>query len=178
MLRNFQNTTVIFTDGASKGNPGPGGWGAIIATPEGEIMELGGSQPSTTNNRMELTAAIQALRVLKQHSGTINIFTDSLYLIRGITEWIGGWQKKNWKTAEGHDVANTDLWKNLSHLVFREKPHQVFWHHVRSHVGIAGNERADQIATQFAQEKPIRLYHGSLLQYDVAIFDLSKKDRS
>src|SRR2546422_530241 len=95
---------IVFADGASSGNPGPGGWGAIIATPEGQIVELGGGDPQTTNNRMELMATIRALETPESQSGPVALYTDSVYVIRGITQWIWGWRKNGWKTAEGKEV--------------------------------------------------------------------------
>src|SRR6185295_1095683 len=95
---------VVFTDGAAKGNPGPGGWAAVIVTPDGSVRELGGGSPHTTNNRMELTGPIEALAHLKGTPGDVAVYTDSTYVIRGISEWIPGWQRRGWKTTEGKDV--------------------------------------------------------------------------
>src|SRR3954467_2310792 len=97
---------VIFADGACTGNPGPGGWGAIIATPDGKVTELGGGEADTTNNKMELTAVGRALRHLENTPGIVHVFTDSTYVIFGITKWVWGWRKNGWKTKEGGDVAN------------------------------------------------------------------------
>lgn len=152
--------TVVFTDGASKGNPGPGGWGVILATPNSHIRELGGREASTTNNRMELTGAIQALRHLRTVTGQIAVYTDSTYVIQGIREWIHGWRRREWKTATGADVLNRDLWEELWNLATARGPRGVGWHYVRGHVGIPGNERVDVIADSFARQQPVSLYDG------------------
>ena len=164
---------IIFADGASSGNPGPGGWGAIIATPEGKVLELGGGDPSTTNNRMELSAAIHALERVADRNEPIDLFTDSVYVIRGITQWIWGWRKRGWKTAEGVEVLNQDLWKQLSGVVGRRsKEAPIRWKYVRGHSGIPGNERVDQIAVSFSKGRPVPLYNGPLLSYGIAIHDI------
>lgn len=152
--------TVVFTDGASKGNPGPGGWGVILATPNSHIRELGGREASTTNNRMELTGAIQALRHLRTVAGPVAVYTDSTYVIQGIREWIHGWRRREWKTATGADVLNRDLWEELWNLATARGPRGVGWHYVRGHVGIPGNERVDVIADSFARQQPVSLYDG------------------
>jgi ribonuclease HI len=164
---------VIFADGASSGNPGPGGWGAIVATLDGQVVELGGGDPQTTNNRMELMAAIRALEAPETQNAPASVYTDSVYVIRGITQWIWGWRKNGWKTAEGKEVINQDLWKRLSAtLATRDKSAKVEWHYVRGHSGIPGNERVDEIAVAYSKGQSIRLYRGPLLQYPVAIHDL------
>lgn len=164
---------IVFADGACTGNPGPGGWGVIIAMPDGQIVELGGGEPETTNNKMELTAVGKALRYLEHKPGAVDVYTDSTYVIHGITKWIWGWQKRGWKTAEGKDVANAEFWKRLSQLVMRRgKENPIEWKYVRGHSGIPGNERVDEIAVSFAKGKYIDLYKGSLLKYDVAIHDI------
>ncbi len=162
---------VIFTDGACSGNPGPGGWGAILAYPEGKVVELGGSSRATTNNQMELLATIEALALARDYDGGVAVYTDSTYVIRGVTQWVWGWKKRDWKTAEGKDVANQDLWKDLIRLVSARKP-KPEWHYVRGHIGTPGNERCDDIARKFTEGKRVDLYRGSLLKYDHAIFDL------
>src|SRR5262249_60508466 len=140
--------TVVFADGAAKGNPGPGGWGAIVVTPEGRVTELGGGTRHTTNNRMELTAAIEALRHLGPSVGPVAVHTDSSYVLRGIREWIHAWRRRGWRTAEGHDVQNRDLWERLAEA--ERRAGTVTWHFVPGHGGIPGNERVDEIATAFA----------------------------
>lgn len=162
---------VIFTDGACSGNPGRGGWGAIIAFPEGIVREIGRANPNTTNNQMELTAVIEALREVQKTDGPVSVFTDSTYVIRGITQWIWAWKKRGWKTAEGKDVANQELWKTLSALVAARDP-KPEWHYVRGHVGTPGNERVDEIAVGFTQGRYVDLYDGPLLKYPVPIYDL------
>jgi ribonuclease HI len=131
----------IFTDGACRGNPGPGGWAAIMRA-SGYEKELTGAETLTTNNRMEMTAAIMALEALKKPS-TVHLYTDSTYLKDGITKWIAGWKRKGWKTADRKPVKNVDLWQRLEVAV---APHRVDWHWVRGHDGHVENERADLLA--------------------------------
>lgn len=159
------SSTVVFTDGAAKGNPGPGGWGAIIVTPDGHVTELGGGAPHTTNNRMELSGAIVALQHVADRPGPVVVYTDSTYLIQGITQWIWGWRRRGWKTAEGSDVLNRDLWEGLSGLTEARARGELDWRWVRGHVGTAGNERCDEIAVAFALPRPIDLYDGPLDSY-------------
>jgi ribonuclease HI len=134
---------VIHTDGACSGNPGPGGWGAILEY-NGTMRELFGGEPETTNNRMELTAAIEALRALKG-SCIVELHTDSVYLRDGITKWIRGWKRNGWKTSAKKPVKNDDLWRALDALA---DAHQVEWRWVRGHAGHDLNERADELARQ------------------------------
>jgi ribonuclease HI len=159
----------IFTDGASTGNPGPGGWGAIVVTSDEFVVELGGFDAQTTNNRMEILAAIRGLETVSDHPSEVIIFTDSTYLIRGITQWIFGWMKRSWVSSEGKAVANVDLWKKLYELT-RNK--NIQWKYVRGHAGIPGNERADQIAVAFSQRRGISLFKGPLSQYSVPIHEI------
>jgi ribonuclease HI len=133
----------IFTDGACSGNPGPGGWGALINGPDGE-NELTGGAADTTNNRMELQAAIEALKSLPTGSA-VTLTTDSTYVKDGITSWIKNWKARGWKTAAKKPVKNVDLWQNLDAECAR---HQVNWRWVKGHAGHAGNERADELARQ------------------------------
>lgn len=138
---------TIYTDGACKGNPGPGGWGALMVahTPTGpKERELCGGEKNTTNNRMELTAAIEALQALKRRC-VVDLYTDSQYVRQGITEWLAGWKRKHWKTASGSPVKNQDLWEALDAAV---QAHDVRWHWVKGHAGHPGNERADGLANQ------------------------------
>ena len=132
----------VYTDGACKGNPGPGGWGVYIQSNEVE-KELYGGNPETTNNQMEMQAALEALKHLKDEDEVIELFTDSNYLRQGITEWIHKWKKNNWKTAAKKPVANRDLWIEISDL--NEKM-TVEWNWVKGHAGDPGNERADELA--------------------------------
>ena len=131
----------IFTDGACRGNPGPGGWGAVLRWGAVE-KELSGGEPATTNNRMEMMAAIRALEALKRPS-RVRLTTDSEYLKRGVTEWLAGWKRNGWRTAAKQPVKNVDLWQRLEAA---KAPHQVSWHWVRGHAGHAENERADELA--------------------------------
>ena len=132
----------VYTDGACKGNPGPGGWGVYIQSNEDE-KELYGGNPETTNNQMEMQAALEALKYLKDKNDVIELFTDSNYLRQGITEWIHKWKLNNWRTAAKKPVANRDLWIEISDL--NEKMN-VQWNWVKGHAGDPGNERADQLA--------------------------------
>jgi ribonuclease HI len=134
---------VIYTDGACKGNPGPGGWGAWLRWGDHE-KELFGGEPLTTNNRMELTAVIEALSALKR-STAVAVYTDSEYVKNGITTWIKGWKNRGWRTADNKPVKNQELWQRLDSLVAQ---HQVSWHWVRGHTGDPGNERADELANR------------------------------
>lgn len=172
MLHVHEHAIVVFTDGAAKGNPGPGGWGAIIATPGGLVTELGGRSPMTTNNRMELTGAIAALEHLQGVPGRLDVYTDSTYVIQGITQWIFGWRRKGWRTAEGGEVLNREYWERLSALVTGRGAGQIRWHYVRGHVGTPGNERVDEIADTLARGGTVRFYDGPLASYGHAIFDL------
>ena len=137
----------IFTDGACKGNPGPGGWGALLVY-KGVEKELWGGDPSTTNNRMELMAAIAGLIALTRPCA-VKLVTDSQYVMKGIQEWMPNWKKRGWKTASKEPVKNADLWQKLDEEVNR---HQVSWQWVRGHTGHPGNERADQLANRGVDE--------------------------
>lgn len=134
---------TIYTDGACKGNPGPGGWGAWLSS-GGHDKELFGGERETTNNRMELTAPIEALASLKRSCDVV-IYLDSEYVRKGITEWIVNWQRRGWKTADGKPVKNADLWQRLDAL---RKLHHVEWRWVKGHAGDPGNERADMLANK------------------------------
>lgn len=133
----------IYTDGACKGNPGPGGWGVLLRY-NGAEKHLKGAESNTTNNRMELMAAIQALKALKRPC-KVSLTTDSQYVRKGITEWIHGWKKKNWQNAGKKPVKNADLWQELDAL---SQKHQVEWHWVKGHSGHPENERVDQLANE------------------------------
>ncbi|MEE2722655.1 MAG: ribonuclease HI [Pseudomonadota bacterium] len=136
-----QNIVEIFTDGACSGNPGPGGWGAILRW-NGTEKELKGGDSDTTNNRMELMAAIQALESLTRPVKA-DLYTDSTYVQKGITEWIHSWKNRGWKTASKKPVKNEDLWRRLDEAITR---HDVSWHWVKGHAGHPENERADELA--------------------------------
>lgn len=136
------STITIHTDGACSGNPGPGGWGAILEW-NGHRKELHGGERDTTNNRMEMQAAIEALKALKKPGRSVILITDSVYLRDGITKWIHGWKKRNWKTADKKPVKNVDLWQELEALT---QNHEIEWRWVKGHAGNPGNERADELA--------------------------------
>ena len=134
----------IYTDGACRGNPGPGGWGALLRY-RGRERELCGAEASTTNNRMELMAAIRALEALTRDNSRIALYTDSQYVQKGISEWIAGWKARGWRTAAKQPVKNADLWRQLDAAASR---HRVSWHWVKGHAGHAENERVDALANQ------------------------------
>ena len=134
---------IIYTDGACRGNPGPGGWGALVKFDEVKKEIFGGSK-DTTNNQMELTAAIEGLAILKEPC-SVELFTDSKYVMDGITQWIQNWKKNSWRTAAKKDVKNKELWKKLDELI---SYHQVQWHWVKGHSGDMGNETADFLANK------------------------------
>lgn len=143
-----QQKVTIFTDGGCRGNPGPGGWGAVLRFGDQE-KEIYGYDPETTNNRMELMAAISALETLKR-SCDIDLTTDSQYVRQGILEWMEGWKKRNWKNAAKKPVKNKDLWMRLDEAVQR---HNIQWHWIKGHSGHEGNERADDLANRAMDEK-------------------------
>lgn len=157
---------IVFTDGSSRGNPGPGGWGAIVAT-EYAVAELGGGEKHTTNNRMELSAVIHALSYVikmtpKSAVPVVTLYLDSSYVMNGATKWIHGWQKKGWKTSAKDEVLNKDLWEELVPLLPRI---EVKWELVKGHTGVEGNERCDVIATMHADGQRPQLYSGSRSSY-------------
>jgi ribonuclease HI len=141
-------TVEIFTDGACKGNPGPGGWGAILRS-KGKERELSGGESPTTNNRMELMAAIEALKALKKPC-RVQLWTDSNYVRDGITKWIHGWRRNGWKTADKKPVKNAELWQALLEAC---EPHRIEWHWVKGHAGHPENERADALACAEAEAR-------------------------
>jgi ribonuclease HI len=167
---------TIYTDGASRGNPGPGGWAASMQFPNGKVVEIGGAEGHTTNNRMELTGILKALEYAKEHLGTpgkstevktIEINTDSAYALNGATKWIYGWFKNNWQTAEGQPVANQDIWEAIHQLTWYFKSKcELEFKKVSGHSGVLGNERADLIATAFADGERILLYAGGTRDYE------------
>jgi len=159
-------TIKIFTDGAAKGNPGRGGYGAVISHGE-TVTEIGAHKERTTNNEMELQAVVEALKVVQDSDQTTEIYTDSKYVMQGATSWIFGWLKNNWRTKAGTAVLNKELWQELLPLL---KQVRIEWHKVPGHVGIIGNERADTIASDFAAKRKYDLYSGPKKDYR---FDLS-----
>ena len=135
------NDVVMYTDGACSGNPGPGGWGAVMMSGK-HHKELFGGERETTNNRMEMMAIIQGAEALKRGC-SVDIYTDSTYVMKGMTEWLDGWKKRGWRTASKQPVKNVDLWQRLEKALDR---HEVKWYWVKGHSGVPGNERADELA--------------------------------
>ena len=138
-----ESVVEIYSDGACRGNPGPGGWGALLRCNDQE-KELWGGEAATTNNRMELMAAIRALEALKRPS-QVKLYTDSTYVMKGITTWIHSWKARNWRTADKKPVKNVDLWQRLERAI---ETHDVHWHWVKGHAGHPENERADALANK------------------------------
>ena len=145
----MEEVVELFTDGACSGNPGPGGWGAILRAGQHE-KELWGGEAQTTNNRMELTAVIRGLSALKR-SMTVKVYTDSQYVQKGISEWIHGWKAKGWRTASKKPVKNVELWQRLDALA-STAGHRIEWRWVKGHSGDPGNERADALANQGVEQ--------------------------
>lgn len=172
---------IVYTDGACSGNPGPGGWAAIIGSIEGknvEIRELAGSEFASTNNRMELASVVAALQYIDEqvdHTDfSIQIYTDSVYVIKGITQWVFGWKKRGWKNAEGAEVVNQEIWEALDAIVYRlqkKMNNKIKWDYVRGHQGTPGNERCDVIAVALSKNDYVSLYHGKGDNY---IFDITE----
>ncbi|MEK7661966.1 MAG: ribonuclease HI [Patescibacteria group bacterium] len=175
----MKNEIIIFADGSSIGNPGPGGWGVVLVYGS-KVVEFGGGNKNTTNNRMELTAAIEALSFaskLKTKNLKLTIRTDSRYVINGITKWVNGWEKNGWIGKNKKDILNQDLWKKLSKLASGKK---IKWGHVHGHAGIPGNERVDFIATLCAKEKQFktqRFFDGPITKYPFDIFSLKESKK-
>jgi ribonuclease HI len=169
---------LIFTDGSSRGNPGPGGWGAVVVANR-RVVELGGGETHTTNNRMEMQAVISAIDFLVEYELlTLNfkctVYTDSAYVVNGITKWIADWKARGWLTLQKEQVQNRDLWEKLSYLL-EDMPgdEKIKWRLLKGHVGVPGNERCDQIATAFADKKKIKLYDGPIAGYPIDIKSVS-----
>ncbi|MFZ3230529.1 MAG: RNase H family protein [Pseudobdellovibrio sp.] len=180
----IKNQIYIYGDGACSGNPGPGGYGSIILFPDSTVQELAEGFPQTTNNRMEMSAILESFKLILQskHLVTlqvIQIFTDSVYLIRGTTQWLHGWKKKGWKNAAGDPVANPDLWMQMDQVLFQFKtknPNLKFeWNFVKGHAGIPGNERCDELAVAMSKRYPIDVYHGKAKDYYFDIYQLPEK---
>ncbi len=158
---------VLFCDGACLGNPGPGGWGAVYRC-DGDVKEMGGKDLETTNNRMELAAALEGLKALQGKSKAVRIYTDSQYLVRGMTEWLQSWKRKSWKSSINKgDVKNQDLWKALDQVAASFS--QLEWRHVDGHSGIPGNERCDEIAVEFAKGNRPQLFYGKASEYAISL---------
>ncbi len=149
-MTDVMTTVVIYTDGACKGNPGPGGWGVLLRSADGAEKELSGGELGTTNNRMEMMAVIEALSALKRPC-RITLHIDSQYVLKGITEWLQGWKAKGWKTASKQPVKNVDLWQRLDTLV-STAGHTIDWRWVKGHAGDPGNERADALANRGVEQ--------------------------
>jgi ribonuclease HI len=162
------DTYVVYCDGACSGNPGRGGWASVILSPKGTVKEIGGPSAATTNNKMELTAVIESLRLIQPKSKVI-VLTDSSYVLNGITKWIYGWRKNNWINSGGEAVANKDLWEDL---LSESKKFSIDWRYCRGHIGIAGNERADEIAVSFSKNTFIDLYFGKASEYSHELLPL------
>ncbi len=180
MNKTNSNETIIFTDGASRGNPGPGGWGAVVVT-GGSVIERGGRRTDATNNRMELMAVIDALSFCAgtfapdPAKNSIVIYTDSSYVLKGATKWLFDWEAKNWRTTAKKEVLNKDLWQELSHVInlTTERGKKIDWRLVSGHVGVVGNERADEIAVGFADNREPKLFSGPLSKYGIDILNVS-----
>ena len=157
-------TIKIFTDGSSRGNPGPGGWGSIVVTDD-MVMELGGREEHTTNNRMELTAVLEGLR-RTTHNDLITVYTDSSYVLKGSTLWLSTWKKNDWMTKGKDPVLNKDIWVAMDDLLSTKK---ITWKLLPGHSGIPANERCDEIATTFADNLVPDLYSGKISEYGVDI---------
>lgn len=163
----MKDKIIIFCDGSSRGNPGPGGWGAIIYE-NGIVTELGGGEKYTTNNKMELRGAIAALQSVQNSEKEIILNTDSTYVVKGMSEWISGWQKNNWKNSQKKKVLNRELWEELIEAAQGKK---IKWQYVAGHAGVPGNERCDEIATSFADGKKTKLFCGKIADHGIKIFD-------
>lgn len=149
----------VYCDGACSGNPGPGGWGAVVIFPENRVKELGGGERPTTNNRMEMLGAIAALKAVMDRPEPVKLYTDSGYLINGITQWLQGWKRRGWRTMDGKPVLNQDLWERLDALS-QALGARLIWGHVKGHAGHELNERCDEIAVAFSHGERPKLYDG------------------
>lgn len=155
----------IFTDGAAKGNPGPGGYGAVLLLGD-TVLEIGEGKELTTNNEMELRAVVEALKNVPADLKNVEVYTDSKYVVEGATGWIFGWMKNGWKTKAETDVSHKEIWQELIELLKKVK---VDWHKVPGHVGLIGNERADTIASDLGEKKDVALYNGKREGYEYEI---------
>ena len=164
------DSILIYTDGSSRGNPGPGGWGAIVATHE-RVTELGHGDKHTTNNKMELTAAIESLGFARSLGGeyVVDVHADSSYVINGITKWVAGWEKNGWMNSKKEEVLNRELWEALARVVadLQMSGCKISWEYTPGHAGVAGNDRADEIATMYADGKHIKLFDDAREKYEV-----------
>lgn len=172
-----KNQIIIFTDGSSRGNPGVSGWGAILVFPQKNfVKEIGGREEHSTNNRMEMTAVLEALVFVSKKFGDdedIVIYLDSGYVLKGITKWVKNWIANNWVNSQKQEVLNKDLWKKLFDAV-EIKKEKIEWKLIPGHSGIIGNERCDEIATSFADKKKIELYEGEFLKYKFDVLNVTR----
>lgn len=165
-------THIIFTDGACLGNPGPGGWGLIFADQAGQVVEKGGYQAQTTNNRMEMQAILESMKLLHNKKGKCILYSDSTYALKGLTEWLPAWRSQNWTTSSGKPVANEDLWRQMAEeydRLSRRSDLEIKWQYVKGHAGLPGNERADAIASGFASQSSLELYEGERAEYPTSL---------
>lgn len=169
---------IVFTDGSSRGNPGPGGYGVVTIYKDSTgvvlIDELGGREDVTTNNRMELKAVIEGIKnfegyYAKLEDYTYHIYLDSSYVLNGLTKWVKGWKRNGWVTGTKEEVKNQDLWKELDAL---QTQYNIKLVHIKGHAGITGNERCDEIATDFADNKKVDLYTGTATNYSISLLDI------
>ncbi len=165
---NNEEKIVVYTDGASRGNPGPGGYGSIVIFPNGKVVEIGGREDNTTNNRMEMMAVLKSLELIEERTKeeAIVIFSDSAYVVNGVSGWMFAWEKNGWKTKEGNIVLNQDIWKDLFGICFRLKSRGLKMEKVPGHAGVVLNERADIIAQSFADKTNMNLFVGDKKQYE------------
>lgn len=178
MARTSKNASVesfiVYSDGACSGNPGPGGWAFVLGSPEGWVQEGAGHMPATTNNRMELLSAVEALRLIlesEKPTQKVLLFSDSVYVIRGVTQWVFGWRRNGWKTSQGEEVSNRDLWEDFYTLVHNSGL-KIEFRYVKGHAGIPGNERCDELAVQCSQRSTVQLYSGNKDNYHFDIDEL------
>lgn len=160
---------IIFTDGAAKGNPGPGGWGAVLLYSD-RVQEIGAGKDNTTNNEMELKAVVEALKVVSDSKKHLEIYSDSKYVVQGATNWVFNWMKNGWKTMNKTEVLHKELWQELISLT---KDKEIEWHKISGHVGLIGNECADKIASDFGDGEIVGLYDGPVDEYPHDIADVS-----
>lgn len=174
-----KNEIIIYTDGSSLGNPGPGGWGSVLLFPDGKVIELGGREKESTNNRMEMMASIEAMKEISKRKPNVKkiiVHTDSSYLLNGITMWVYAWQKNNWMTKTKEPVLNKDLWEELFKLEFSLKmKYEVLWVKVSGHAGVHLNERCDAIATSFSANNTTMLFRGNLKDYEKLFGKINEK---
>lgn len=175
MLNANSLSSLLFTDGACSGNPGPGGWAFVSLSADKNVKESCGADPSTTNNRMEMSAILNGLRHLASlRQNEILIFTDSVYVIKGIQQWIHSWKKNGWLTKEGKPVSNREIWVELDEVVrdLKAKKINLVWQFVRGHSGTPGNERCDELSRQCSQQLDPTCFEGPLEMYDINLYEL------